>query len=279
MKTPALFAAALAGLLLAGPAAAPAQTAVAAPPAAGAPLRLRLGYDGRFYVKVLEMSLDEEIGADSYRSSTQMNTWGLGAVVSKLNQHATAFGRIDGGRIAPVSFSHQNIDGKKNRKISVNWTGGDVVVAATPSYDNLGDPPASRAQKLAAADPLTQLIRVTRASTADGPCSTDSHFFDGKQLYDFDFARPRPGGEVEPRERNLGLTNPVVCEVQYREVAGFKKKPPEERTQGLKGAIQARFGQLGPGGPWILSSLKAETKWGAAVIDLRRLSAGGPPLT
>ena len=275
MKIPALFAAA--SLFLAGPAAAPAQTAPAQATNTPGATHLRLGYDGRFYVKVLEMSLDQDIGPDSYRASTQMNTWGLGAVVSKLNQHATATGRIDGGKVAPVSFLHQNVDGKKNRKISVSWTGSDVVVSATPSYDSLGDPPASRAQKLAAADPLTQLIRVTRASTAEGPCSTDSHFFDGKQLYDFDFARPRPGGDLEPREKTLGLTNPVVCEVQYREVAGFKKKPPEERSQGLKGAILARFGQLGAGGPWILSSLKADTKWGAAVIDLRRLSVGGPP--
>jgi hypothetical protein len=273
MSKLAPFAAALIGLVLAGPTSAPAQPA--APSANAATLRLHLVYDGRFYVKVLELSLDQDIGTDSYRSSSQMKTWGLGAVVSKLNQHATVMGRIDGGKIAPVSFAHQNIDGKKNRKISVNWSGGDVVIAATPSYDTLDDPPASRAQKLAAADPLTQLVRITRASTADGPCSTDSHFFDGKQLYDFDFARPRPGGEVEPRERALGLTNPVVCEVQYREVAGFKKKLPEARDQGLKSPIQARFGQLGPGGPWILSSLKAETKWGAAVIDLRQLSTSG----
>jgi len=247
MSTPALFAAALVGMVLAGPTSALAQPAATS--ANAATLRLHLVYDGRFYLKVLELSLDQDIGTDSYRSSSQMNTWGLGAVVSKLNQHATVVGRIDGGKIAPVSLAHQNVDGKKNRKISVNWSGGDVMIAATPSYDTLGNPPASRAQKLASADPLTQLVRITRASTADGPCSTDSHFFDGKQLYDFDFARPRPGGEVEPRERALGLTNPVLCDVQYREVAGFKKEAAGGAQSGTQKPNPGPIWSAWPGRP------------------------------
>ncbi len=239
-----------------------------------APLKLSLGYDGRFYVKVLEMALEQEMNADSFHTATRVNTWGLGAIVKKLDQRAASTGRIEGARVLPGTFWHQNIDGRRDRRVTTQWRAGEVTTVSAPTYDFLGDPPASRAQKLGAADPLTQFVRITRASTAAGPCSGDTHFFDGKQLYDFDFARPRPGGEPSGREKGLGLVNPVVCEVQYREVAGFKKKPPEERSQGLKGAIQARFGQLGPGGPWLLSSLQAETKWGRAVIDLRRVKTG-----
>ena len=236
-----------------------------------APLKLSLGYDGRFYVKVLEMALEQDMDASSFRASTRINTWGLGALVKKLDQRAASSGRIDGTRVLPGTFWHQNIDGKRDRRVTTQWRGGDVTTVSTPAYDFLGDPPASRAQKLGAADPLTQFVRITRASTAAGPCSGDTHFFDGKQLYDFDFARPRDGGQPNPREKGLGLTNPVVCEVQYREVAGFKKKPPEERSQGLKSPISARFAQLGANGPWLLSSLQADTKWGRANIDLRRL--------
>lgn len=239
-----------------------------------APLKLSLGYDGRFYIKVLEMTLEQEMDAASFRASTRINTWGLGAVVKKLDQRATSAGRIDGARALPGTFMHQNIDGRRDRRVTTQWRGGDVTTVSTPAYDFLGDPPASRVQKLAAADPLTQFVRITRSSTAAGPCSGDTHFFDGKQLYDFDFARPRPGGEPNSREKGLGLVNPVLCDVRYREVAGFKKKPPEERDQGLKSAIVARFAQLGGGGPWLLSSLRAETKWGPANIDLRRVKAG-----
>jgi hypothetical protein len=260
-----------AALLLAGPAA--AQTV-----RAQGSMNLKLGYDGRFYIKVLEMNLDQEIGAESYRTSTHIRTWGLGAVVKKLDQRASAAGRIDGARTLPGSFAHQNNDGRRDRRVTAQWTGADVITTAVPAYPNMGEPPATRAQKLAAADPLTQLVRVTRASQTAGPCSGDTNFFDGKQLYDFDFTRPRSGGEPSQREKGLGLTNPVVCEVSYREVAGFRKKPVEERSQGLKGTIKARFGQLGPSGPWILSSLQADTKWGAVVIDLRRMTVNGTPV-
>ncbi len=237
------------------------------------PLKLTLGYDGRFYVKVLEMTLEQDMDADSFRASTRINTWGLGAVVKKMDQRASASGRIDGGKALPGTFSHQNIDGKRDRRVTTQWRGGDVTTVSTPAYDFWGDPPPTRAQKLGAADPLTQFVRITRSTTAAGPCNGDTHFFDGKQLYDFDFARPRPGGEINAREKALGLVNPVVCEVQYREVAGFKKKPPQDRNQGLKSAILARFGQLGAGGPWLLSSLQADTKWGRANIDLRRVNS------
>jgi hypothetical protein len=278
MNTTAILIAA-SGLLLTVPTDSTAQApSPAALAAAAGPLRLGMGYDGRFYIKVLEMDLDQEIGADSYRTSTHISTWGLGAVVKKLNQRANASGRLDGARTLPGVFVQQNNDGKRNRRVTTTWARSEVSTTAVPAYDDLGDPPASRAQKLAAADPLTQLVRVTRASTAEGPCNGDTHFFDGKQLYDFDFARPRAGGEPDAREKSFGLLNAVVCEVRFREVAGFKKKPPEERNQGLKSPISARFGQLGPGGPWILSSLKADTKWGRAVIDLRRLSVSGRTL-
>jgi hypothetical protein len=246
--------------------------------AADGPIRLRLGYDGRFYVKVLEMSLDEDIDAAGYRTSAHIQTWGLGAVVKKLDQRASASGRVEGARTLPGRFTQQNLDGKRNRRVTVTWGAGDVVTASSPAYDFMGDPPASRAQKLAAADPLTQFVRITRASSQEGPCSTDTHFFDGKQLYDFDFASPRPSGAPDAREQGLGLINMTTCDVRFREVAGFKAKPPEQRSQGLKGAIAARFGQLGPGGPWLLSSLQADTRWGRAVIDLRRLSTDGAAL-
>jgi len=258
-------------LLLAGPLA--AQSARAEEPVA-----LQLGYDGRFYIKVLEMTLDQAIGADSYRTNTHIRTWGLAAVVKKLDQRASATGRIDGTRTLPETFTHQNKDGRRDRRVTTRWNAGDVVTTAVPAYDNMGEPPASRTQKLGAADPLTQLVRITRASTARGPCSGDTNFFDGKQLYDFDFTRPRPGGDPSSREQGLGLTNPVICEVTYREVAGFRRKPPEDRSQGLKGVIQARFGQLGADGPWVLSSLQADTRWGRAMIDLRRLMVNGEPV-
>lgn len=100
-----------------------------------------------------------------------------------------------------------------------------------------------------------------RASTAAGPCSGDTHFFDGKQLYDFDFARPRSGGEPSGRERTLASLIPWSARSSIGKSPG-SKKPPEERSQGLKGAIKLPVRPTGGGRAMAAVILQAETKWG-----------------
>jgi hypothetical protein len=65
----------------------------------------------------------------------------------------------------------------------------------------------------------------------------------------------------------------VHCFVRFREVAGFKKKPPSERNQGLKHPIAIGFARVGANGPWVISSLSSETPLGAATIVLQRVKS------
>jgi hypothetical protein len=96
-------------------------------------------------------------------------------------------------------------------------------------------------------------------------------FFDGKQLYALDFGAGVAGGELLANQNHLGLTNLVRCSVRYREVAGFKAKPPEKRDQGLKRAIEVTFAQVGASGPWVLALMKADTPLGPAYVELRHI--------
>ena len=96
------------------------------------------------------------------------------------------------------------------------------------------------------------------------------HFYDGKQRYDLDFTYKGPA-PAEERERRLGLTDTIRCSLVYREVAGFKRKPPEQRSQGLRRDVTIGLGRLGPGGPWVVSLLRADTFLGAAEINLVNL--------
>jgi hypothetical protein len=64
--------------------------------------------------------------------------------------------------------------------------------------------------------------------------------------------------------------------VRYREVAGFKAKPPEQRNQGLKRAIDVTFAQAGAGGPWVMALMRAETPLGPAYVELRHLKLSRP---
>lgn len=270
-------AALLAMALMTGAMPALAQAPAPAAAAAAKPMKLELGYDGRLFIKVLDIQFDQTVSADGFSSKVRLVTYGLLRAFRKLDMRASAQGRLVNGEPQPGVINHQNIDGKKNRKVNVVWTGSDVITTSSPAYDTMGDPPATRMQRMTAADPLTNFMRMTLASSREGPCQGKARFYDGKQLYELDFAGPKPY-RLDSRERRFGLVNPLRCTVRYIEVAGFKRKPADDKNGGLRRPITTDWAQVGAGGPWVLSSLSAETPLGDAVIELGQMNIeGGRP--
>ena len=249
----------------------------AAAPAAGAPdqdLHLALGYDGRLLVKVLDIELEARIDRTGFGAEAQLTSSGILALVKHIHQVASSQGRIEGGEPKPGEFQTQNLAGKTRRRIHTTWRGAEVSMNAQPAFDSLGEPPASPQQKLAAADPLTQLMRLTLGGSRERSCDRSYLFFDGKQLYALDFG-PAGDSPLTAADQRLGLTAPFRCDIRYREVAGFKKKPPNKRNQGLNRPIELQFARLGADGPLLITSLSAETPLGRASVDLARLQASG----
>jgi hypothetical protein len=249
-------------------------TAIAQAPVT--PVRLSLGYDGRLIIKVLDIHFDEEASPDRFSASASLRSYGILALFSRFNVKASSHGRIDDGGPQPGAFVYDNQDGERDRKVQVAWRDGEVVSRSSPAFGNMGDPPASLAQKLASADPLTQLIRITLAPSPAQVCSGAPHFFDGKQLYALEFDHSQPI-DLTQDQRALGLTSAVRCDVTYHEVAGFKTRHPKKRDAGLKSQINATFGQMGADGPWVVIKVGAETALGQATIELKsaRISHDG----
>ena len=246
-------------------------------PGAGAPdqdLHLALGYDGRLLVKVLDIEVEARVDRAGFGAEAQLTSSGILALVKHIHQVASSQGRIEGGEPKPGDFRTQNLAGKTRRRIHTVWRGGDVSMSAQPAFDSLGEPPASPQQKMAAADPLTQLMRLTLGGSRERTCDRSYLFFDGKQLYALDFGSAGDA-PLTATDQRLGLTGPFRCDIRYREVAGFKKKPPNKRNQGLNRPIELQFARLGADGPLLITSLSAETPLGRASIDLARLQASG----
>ena len=234
--------------------------------------RLSLAYDGRLILKVLDIRVEQRLSPSGFGASAQLASYGALALFKTFDVKATTEGRIEDGEARPGVFHYENKDGRRDRHVVATWNGQDVAVTSTPPYADLGSPPASHAQKLAATDPLTQLMRMTLASNQANPCGGGAHlFFDGKQLYALDFGQGVAGGELLSNQEHLGLTNLVRCSVRYREVAGFKAKPPAQRNQGLKRAIDVTFAQVGSGGPWVMALMQADTPLGPAYVELRHI--------
>lgn len=232
------------------------------------PVHLALAYDGRLIIKVLDLRFDEQATPTGFGADANLRSYGILAAFKKFNIRASAHGPIQAGAPRPAQFYYDNQDGKRDRKVQVAWRPNEVATNSSPPYGNLGQPPASLEQKLSSADPLTQLMRLTLAASPAQVCDGAPRLFDGKQLYALEFDRGQP---VAPNadERALGLTGLVRCTVHYHEIAGFKPKPGDR--PGLKSQIVATFGQLGPGGPWVIDRVSADTILGQASVELKHV--------
>lgn len=145
---------------------------------------------------------------------------------------------------------------------------------AAPVYSSLGDPAPTKVQKLAAADPLTELVRIAISASKGQPCRATATLFDGRQLYAIEFSAPEPRA-LSPRERSFGLETGLRCSLKFSEVAGFDAKPAQKRNQGLKGPLTIDFARVGVEGPWIISGVRGRTPLGDATIAVRALRIDG----
>jgi hypothetical protein len=265
---------------LTAPVAALAMLWLPAPPPLAQPaptenaLRLSLGYDGRLLLKVLDVQVEERISAGRFDASAELVSAGILRALKHIHQVASAEGRIVVGRARPAEFQTQKLTGKTRRKVRTVWLAGDVPTTAEPAFANLGDPPAALAQKLASIDPLTALVEITTAGSREKTCSRTYQLFDGKQLYALDFGQAEDAPPSD-KERRLGLTGHFRCDVRFRELAGFSKKPPNKRNQGLDRPVKLDFARVGSDGPWVISALHAQTPLGWASIELSRLTVTG----
>lgn len=235
-------------------------------------MRLSLGYDGRVILKVLDVRINAQVANGGYHADIRMVSSGILALFKRLDQRASVDGVVQDGRANPRTFQHRNLNG---RAVRVTWGGGQVNTYATPAYPNMGSPAASQAQRLESTDPLTQAVRISLTAEGRSPCGQTLRIFDGKQRYDLVLSGGAARG-ADGRESRIGLTETTGCTLQYREVAGFRAKPPNERNQGIRGTIRVGFGRLGRGGPWVLSSLRAPTMLGDAVVELREATVRYP---
>jgi hypothetical protein len=245
-----------------------------APAARAQAFHLHLGYDGRFSIfgKVLDAQVELTSQGPAFDGAARLHSAGLLEIFKKIEERAAGTGKVVGGEVRPGVFRYDNPGERKYRRVEVAWSDHEVVTTAAPAIKTWGDPPATPAQKLEAADPLTQVMRFALAGPQGPDCHGVARFFDGMQRYDLEFLGRAPVQRGD-REKRLGLTEPVRCQVRYREISGFRKKRKSERPdQGLIGPATLTFARLGANGPWLISAMDADTHWGHASVVLAKVS-------
>jgi hypothetical protein len=174
------------------------------------------------------------------------------------------------GSLHPSQYQHQGgrrrDDRPNGRLIRATFTANDVVTTASPGRPNMGDPPATQAQRRGTIDQITAIAAMI---TAQGdPCSrTLRVYMDGRSRFDFVFT---PNGNVNINSR--AYEGPGVrCRVQFRPIAGFSD-PQEPAT------LTFLFART-PSGMWAPITIEMPTDGvGVVRLEARRLTFNGARL-
>ncbi len=177
---------------------------------------------------------------DRYSMDTQVKTTGLADIFVGYDLNVTSSGRILDNGLQTTHYVSQNNDGKKNRRVELTYGEKDVALNVTPKWGDLGEPPATPAQKLAAVDPATAMMHIAFAPRpAANLCSETVRTFDGKQLTYLSF-KYLGKQKVKTKAFNGMATE---CELTVNRVAGYNKDDVGKNLTGIEGPMKIYFGE------------------------------------
>lgn len=200
----------------------------------GSAMRLEADYEAVTPVpwmgrhRTASASLIADLGPNSYRIAMSSREEGFmdwfvdSSTTMVTNGALTSFG------LFPTHYDSTVKNGAKQRRVMVDYTGGEVRVSVSPKFGNWGYPATTTAQKLEAVDPLTAILGMTmrtRATPAN-PCGGPLRVFDGKQRYDI---RLRYAGRFTWNS-DVYKGPALKCEAEYVEIAGFDAKSAQQKA-------------------------------------------------
>jgi hypothetical protein len=204
-------------------------------------------------------------------ATREMKGW-VGAALNRSQDYTySVTGSVAAdGSLHPAQYQHQGgrrrDDRPRGRLIRATFTANDVVTTATPGNPNMGDPPATQAQRRGTIDQITAIAALI---TAQGdPCArTLRVYMDGRSRFDFIMT---PNGNVNIDSR--AYQGPGVrCRVQFRPIAGFSD-PQEAATLNF---VLARTAS----GMWAPITIEMPTDGvGVVRLEARRLTVNGTRL-
>ncbi|HEY5048089.1 MAG TPA: DUF3108 domain-containing protein [Rhizomicrobium sp.] len=212
-----------------------------------------------------------------YSAKSHFETSGIVSVFWQAAIDATANGRIEANGLAPNEYdSFYRRGATRKERVKVSFINGDPTTSADPPY-NMTQYPVSEAQKRDAIDPMSAVTLIVAGLRADpaNPCGTVAPVFDGRRRYDIAFSYVKD----EPVALANGLFNgrAHLCELHYRQIAGYKPKILKEGK-----AFPPMFADFAdipapgsPNGHYVVAvKLWSQLTWGMVTADLSALHAG-----
>ncbi|MEE9380648.1 MAG: DUF3108 domain-containing protein [Hyphomonadaceae bacterium] len=227
---------------------------------AGEPTRMIYELRARAWVLFIPVTakarFNVEMQPDTFTIESRIKTTGLADLLVNYDMNLTANGYVTEEGLRTHTYVSQN-NGGKNRRVEMTYGEDDVDMVATPTFGNLGEPPATPEQKLDANDPITALITFALEPRAPGedPCGGPIKVFDGRQL---SWLHLTNAGTREIRVK-AWRGEAIECHVTLEKVAGYKEGETNRDTlSGINGPLRMWLAPL-PNGAYVPVKIQADT--------------------
>lgn len=189
------------------------------PPALATPERS----DARFDVELRGLRagvliLQGAHNASSYAAAARLETTGLVNLIRRVRFDAGVEGRVQGGRLAPLSYREDVDTGRRESRTVMEFRNGvPRIVSAEPEREPRPwhlDP----ATQGGTVDPMTTLFQILRDVPREAACRLDLPLFDGRRRGQVVLGAPQPNGDG------------VICHGEFRRVAGYSDDEMAEAT-------------------------------------------------
>jgi len=224
-------------------------------PAASAPsspmLSVSTAYEGSLLIKLLDMRMHNHVAGQRFSNDVHVESSGAVSFIRRFDINAASVGGFDHGQPVPAAYVQHSLEGRKRSSRTLVWRVPSPVM-----------------------DPLTQGLRLTATPLGAAPCPGVMPTSDGKQRYDLILTYVGRGA-LAPGQQGMGLTQPVLCRLDFRPVSGFRANNQQGLRQFLRSDIRATFAKAPGAGIWVATDIGADTLVGGLHVRLTGLTVQG----
>jgi hypothetical protein len=228
---------------------------------------VRTEYDVRYgLLTVMELRATTELGAGHYRTTAEMETVGVVALLFPWHATAITDGRRDEIGLHPLWHRTRGEYRDQKRSVSLDYvTGGTVLSVIDPPPDGDYRDAVPVALQQETVDPLTATLSALAAH-----CRGSVRVFDGRRRYDLQLVDL---GDAEvPRSRRMAYTGRARrCRGDVKPLAGFWRSEP--RHDERPGHIEYWIAAPGPDLPLVPVYLELSNHRGTLTVHLTSAAA------
>ncbi|MBV8978239.1 MAG: DUF3108 domain-containing protein [Alphaproteobacteria bacterium] len=183
-------------------------------------------------VSLGKVDMDATIRGDAYHVVSNLQTSGIVNAFWQAQIQAISNGRVASGGLKPQLYDSfdTNHTGKKQQVSLTYENDAPPRLYANPKFANTGYDVKPDLEK-DTVDPLSAVVLITSGAGAkpDNPCAVTAPVFDGRRRYNIEMEKV--GDAVKKMDNGLYSGHVTVCEIRYRQLAGFKPKLIKENEK------------------------------------------------